>query len=64
MLPDPRPTPPPPPTIFSTTRVPATPRRPVVYVLSSTATSSLVSTVAAVPSYISTAISKFMTSPE
>ena len=52
------------PTTFSTTSVPATPRRPVVYVLSSTATSSLVNTVADVPSYISTAISKFMMSPE
>ena len=51
------------PTIFSTSMVPATPRRPVVKVESSTATSSLVITVATSPS-ISAAISKFMMSPE
>ena len=51
------------PTIFSTTSVPATPRRPVVWVEFSTATSSLTSTVAFSVSSISLAIWKFMPSP-
>jgi hypothetical protein len=51
------------PAIFSTTSVPATPRRPVVQVESSTATSSLVMTLATWPPDISAPISKFITSP-
>ena len=47
------------PTIFSTTSVPATPRRPALWVDFSTATSSLVTTVAAGRSSNSAAISKF-----
>jgi len=51
------------PVIFSTIRVPATPRRPVVCVDRSTATSSSTSTVAFSRSSISLAIWKFIVSP-
>ena len=54
------------PAIFSTRTVPATPRLPAVYRESSTATSSLTTTVAtrmSSMSAISAAVSKFKTSP-
>ena len=52
------------PTLFSTISVPATPRRPVVQVEFSTATSSLTITLALSRSSISAATWKFIMSPE
>ena len=51
------------PTIFSTTSVPATPRRPAVWPAASMDTSSLTSTEANSLSIMSMAIWKFITSP-